>query len=309
MKISMTKEENKCTRSFSDLMRDIINYDKKLEKDTEDCMTVAPVVFWTQIFGKYFINSIDEYQDDMLFYVKIKNKIIEEVEVHRQFSSKAPGLGDPLVEWNETVFLNMILHQVKYVVTMAIYSIPSGSTNLVFHQRKSMEVFPSPSHRKMSSKGSSTELTYPNIFFTIDNFEEEWDDMQLNEDQKVSVEMHAEEKQKSDVKYSLFSGALDYHTLYNEYKSKSSGKMSTMASKWTLGLVKLPPSKEFFKIPGPNKKGYVELAVQKIYPERSVTTKTCSMKTHLTYLTLPWQDIVLSLMKGYEKQFCPQNPS
>lgn len=44
--------------------------------------------------------------------------------------------------------------------------------------------------------------------------------MQLSEDQKVSVEMHAEEKQKSDVKYSLFSGALDYHTLYNEYKSK-----------------------------------------------------------------------------------------
>ena len=39
-------------------------------------MTVAPVVFWTQIFAKYFINSIDEYQDDMLFYVKIKNKII-----------------------------------------------------------------------------------------------------------------------------------------------------------------------------------------------------------------------------------------
>lgn len=37
MKISMTKEENKCTRSFSDLMRDIINYDKKLEKDTEGC--------------------------------------------------------------------------------------------------------------------------------------------------------------------------------------------------------------------------------------------------------------------------------
>lgn len=40
--------------------------------------------------------------------------------------------------------------------------------------------------------------------------------------------------------------------------------MSSMASKWTLGLVKLPPSKEFFKIPGPNKKGYVELAVQKV---------------------------------------------
>jgi len=289
-------------------MKDIISYDKKLEKNVEDCMIVEPVVFWTQIFAKYFLNSTDENHDDMLFYVKIRNKVPEEVEVYRQYSTNAPGLGDPLVEWNETVFLNMILHQIKYTVTMAIYSVSSESTNLIYHKRKAVEVYPSPSHRKMCSKGSSTELTYPNIFFTIDNFEEEWDDMRLNENQKVSVEVHAEEKQSSDVKYTLFSGAIDYYTLYNEYKRKNSSTMSSMALKWSLGLVQLPPRKEFFKIPGPNKKGYVELAVQKVFSDRNVTAKSCSMKTHLTYLTLPWQDIVLSLMKGYEKQNSLQKP-
>lgn len=35
--MSITKEENKCTRNFSDLMKDVINYDTKLEKDTEGC--------------------------------------------------------------------------------------------------------------------------------------------------------------------------------------------------------------------------------------------------------------------------------
>ena len=38
-------------------------------------MIVEPVVFWTQIFAKYFLNSTDENHDDMLFYVKIRNKV------------------------------------------------------------------------------------------------------------------------------------------------------------------------------------------------------------------------------------------
>ena len=36
-----------------------------------------------------------------------------EVLVHRQLSKTAPGLGDPNIDWHETVFLNMVLHQVN----------------------------------------------------------------------------------------------------------------------------------------------------------------------------------------------------
>merc|ERR1712096_107774 len=114
-KMSINKKANISSNNFSNLMKDIISYDKKFEKNVEDCMIVEPVVFWTQIFAKYFLNSTDENHDDMLFYVKIRNKVPEEVEVYRQYSTNAPGLGDPLVEWNETVFLNMILHQVDKI--------------------------------------------------------------------------------------------------------------------------------------------------------------------------------------------------
>ena len=34
------------------------------------------------------------------------------------------------------------------------------------------KVYASPSRRQMDSKGSQEEMTYPNIFFTVDNFEE-----------------------------------------------------------------------------------------------------------------------------------------
>ena len=33
-------------------------------------------------------------------------------------------------------------------------------------------VYASPSRRKMDRKGTEEEITYPNIFFMIDNFEE-----------------------------------------------------------------------------------------------------------------------------------------
>ena len=33
-------------------------------------------------------------------------------------------------------------------------------------------VYPSPSKRRMDDKGTEEELTYPNIYFTVDNFEE-----------------------------------------------------------------------------------------------------------------------------------------
>ena len=40
---------------------------------------------------------------------------------------------------------------------------------LLFYFQK---VYASPSKRQMDSKGTGEELTYPNIFFTVDNFEE-----------------------------------------------------------------------------------------------------------------------------------------
>ena len=42
------------------------------------------------------------------------------------------------------------------------------ATNLYLLQR----VYASPSRRSMDSKGTKEEITYPNIFFMVDNFEE-----------------------------------------------------------------------------------------------------------------------------------------
>lgn len=36
-----------------------------------------------------------------------------EVEVYRRDSKKLPGLGDPDIDWEESVYLNLILQKVK----------------------------------------------------------------------------------------------------------------------------------------------------------------------------------------------------
>lgn len=40
-----------------------------------------------------------------------------EVEVYRRDSRKLPGLGDPDIDWEESVYLNLILQKVTKVMT------------------------------------------------------------------------------------------------------------------------------------------------------------------------------------------------
>jgi hypothetical protein len=42
-----------------------------------------------------------------------------DVEVFRKDSKKLP-IGDPEIEWKETVFLNLIIHHMEYTLTLAI---------------------------------------------------------------------------------------------------------------------------------------------------------------------------------------------
>lgn len=121
-----------------------------------------------------------------------------EVEVYRRDSKKLPGLGDPDIDWEESVYLNLILQKVSsadiiaphlgagrravnafvclvcqldYVVTCAVCT-RSEAGDIHIHRKKCQEVFASPSKHAMDSKGEESKMSYPNIFFMIDNFEE-----------------------------------------------------------------------------------------------------------------------------------------
>lgn len=52
-----------------------------------------------------------------------------EVEVYRRDSKKLPGLGDPDIDWEESVYLNLILQKVKLLTL--IQHVASGEDHLI----------------------------------------------------------------------------------------------------------------------------------------------------------------------------------
>ena len=69
------------------------------------------------------------------------------------------------------------MHQLVYTVTLAVYSRTSHKDIQVL-RRYSQKVYATPSRRKMDEKGDSEEMTYPFISFTVDNFDEIFDEVE-----------------------------------------------------------------------------------------------------------------------------------
>jgi len=146
--------------------------------------------YWTDLFVRHFLFQADTAidSDDLLFFVR-KRQVVSstqflspryesEVEVFRRDSRKLP-IGDPDVDWEETIYLNLIIHLFDYKITLAICS-RTSPTDLQVLRRSTQEVWASPSHRRMDSKSESEEMTYPFVCFTVDNFDEAFSDIQVS---------------------------------------------------------------------------------------------------------------------------------
>uniref|UniRef100_G1SGC4 KIAA0930 n=1 Tax=Oryctolagus cuniculus TaxID=9986 RepID=G1SGC4_RABIT len=203
------------------------------------------------MFSTYFMEKWAPRQDDMLFYVRRKlayagsessldgRKLPEaqpevEVEVYRRDSKKLPGLGDPDIDWEESVCLNLILQK---------------------------QVFASPSKHPMDSKGEESKMSYPNIFFMIDSFEEVFSDMTVGEGEMVCVELVASDKTNT-FQGVIFQGSIRYEALKKVYDNRVS-VAARMAQKMSFGFYKYN-NMEFVRMKGPQGKGHAEMAVSRV---------------------------------------------
>lgn len=102
---------------------------KRLPPDSGFVM-LQGTTYWTDLFVRHFLfqaeHTIDG--DDLLFFVRKKHvktssrflpKFETEVDVFRKDSKKLP-IGDPDIDWEETVYLNLVVHQFDYTLTLAI---------------------------------------------------------------------------------------------------------------------------------------------------------------------------------------------
>lgn len=233
------------------------------------CFKDDRIVFWTWMFSTYFMEKWAPRQDDMLFYVRRKLSYVSadnsegkkvEVEVYRRDSKKLPGLGDPDIDWEESVYLNLILQKLDYVVTCAVCT-RSDAGDIHIHKKKCQEVFASPSKHAMDSKGEESKMSYPNIFFMIDNFEEVFSDMTVGEGEMVCVELVASDKSNT-FQGVIFQGSIRYEALKKVYDNRVS-VAAKMAQRMSFGFYKYN-NMEFVRMKGPQGKGHAEMAVSRV---------------------------------------------
>ncbi|XP_074859601.1 uncharacterized protein KIAA0930 homolog isoform X2 [Carettochelys insculpta] len=120
------EENGDLDRSLQQMLRAIVEERNRINLRQEisglGCFKDDRIVFWTWMFSTYFMEKWAPRQDDMLFYVRRKLSYVGgdsaegkkqvEVEVYRRDSKKLPGLGDPDIDWEESVYLNLILQKV-----------------------------------------------------------------------------------------------------------------------------------------------------------------------------------------------------
>lgn len=245
---------------------------RQMLKDDTGFVMVHGTTYWTDLFVRHFLFQTDRNIDcdDLLFFVRKKHiksssrllpKFETEVDVFRKASRKLP-IGDPDMDWEETVYLNLIIHQFDYTLTLAICTRTSPKELQVL-RRHSQKVYASPSRRRMDTKAEVEEMTYPNVCFMVDNFNEVFSDIMVRDGEMVCVELVASDRDGA-IQGVIFLGSIRYDALKRVYDARSS-LSSKMAQRMTFGLFSNSSSQrvEFVRMKGPQGKGHAEMAVTK----------------------------------------------
>ncbi|XP_045479301.1 uncharacterized protein LOC123684181 isoform X1 [Harmonia axyridis] len=246
---------------------------RQLLKDDSGFVMLQGTTYWTDLFVRHFLfqNEATIDCDDLLFFVRKKHvkgsprylpKFETEVDVFRKDSRKLP-IGDPDIDWEETVYLNLIIHQFEYTLTLAICTRTSPKELQVL-KRHSQKVYASPSRRRMDTKGEVEEMTYPHICFMVDNFDEVFHDILVRDGEMVCVELVAADRSGA-VQGVIFLGSIRYDALKKVYDARQSSLGTKMAQRMTFGLFSNANSQrcEFVRMKGPQGKGHAEMAVTK----------------------------------------------
>ncbi|KAK2565641.1 Uncharacterized protein P5673_010783 [Acropora cervicornis] len=226
----MATAQNTGTNSLTKVLESICRERRRehLDKESEEGFIVLAIEsFWTRLFSRYFVCNEDDTRDDLLFYVKGKSQDHDgksKIAVFRKDSRVLPSLGDPSIDWEESVYLNLILHQFEYTLTCAICTKP---------QEKEMKVL---------SRISQT-----------------FKDFALQENEMVCVELVAKDKTES-VEGVIFLGSIRYESLKKVYDGRAS-VASKVARKVSMGWWRGPVNVEFIKMRGPGGKGHAEMAI------------------------------------------------
>lgn len=246
------------------------------------------------LFLRHFVQREDnQHTDDMLFFVKQRiekggAKSLTEaarVFVRRKMSNGSMPPLDDLIDWKETLLLNLITQLVTFL-SVSICQKPTGSdtapANMIVQRQIVKRVYAAPNRTQLESKGLPYETCYPFIFFTIEDFEDVFGNIVIRPEEYLCVELVVAYKSHQSGAYPslthsksfsyldklnvpghyqpgevpIFQGAVSYQALLRVFQARAMSLHRKLD----------PETIEFILMRGPNGKGHAQAAVSPVEP-------------------------------------------
>ena len=195
----------------------------------------------------------------------------ETIDIRRRTSPESfPPPNAPHINWRATVFLNIIT-QWSFELTVGVCrSHIEGRRDLVALKWVKRRVYAQPSSPESLEKAEMHRYTWPNVFFTVDDFAEAFGDIKMEEGQGWCVELVAN---SGDKRIPVFRGAVPYHKMAKMFETTvSKGFLPKLTGK----------THDVINMKGPGGRGSAKA---------SVTVVESSLRCCLVNLSAHWCDI------------------
>ncbi|KAJ9443827.1 hypothetical protein DIPPA_01730 [Diplonema papillatum] len=175
---------------------------------------------YERIFCRNFISEARGAEfDDMLWFVAAPAAAADDgiAFIRRRTDPEShPPLNSPRIDWRATLFTNIIT-QWEYSLTVAVCrSHVRGRKDLVALNWVRRRVYAQPSSVDSLEKDGEFHVTFPNVFFTVDDFAEAFGDMRLEEGQGWCVELVAINGER---RIPVFRGAVPFEKMIRRFDS------------------------------------------------------------------------------------------
>lgn len=199
---------------------------------------------WAYLFDRYFLSEQFKTayaKDDLIFFVRgdsdnqwndlsdVKYKV---VDVFRIGSRRVPRPFAPNAQvqydWRDSAFINTVLHEFDYSVTMVVSTVKPDGTGLDLAKKISKRVSACPVIRQMKD-GDEKKMVYPTVEFIADTADDQGSIL-LDCGQVVCVELVGQGH--DSVRLSFFLGSVKKETLRRVLVDRERNEQSLRGALW-----------------------------------------------------------------------------
>lgn len=225
---------------------------------------------------------------------ELENANLERYFVRRRNVNELPPLSSTKINWEETVYLNIIQQLLSYQLTVAVCKKNAAGKVEVLNKVAKI-VYASPFYRRMDVKADQIHHAYPSIFFTVDDFEEGSKELIVQEGERLGVQLSCLYARDKTDRAVIFKGSVSYEAMTQAIDDKSN---------WTSYFYQ--KRVQYITVSGPRGKGQAEIAIS--CDDRSSSgglLQTWSLKkpkqqpkfrTFITFVSLHWENILTDIL-------------